>query len=113
MPLVIIGDFDFVGISVLPPETDSVLIVDPDAVLSGPVASETLQAVSGRYLELPEVANPVQLRQLAIDHRPNGDRASSPNSATFHAVEEVFRGVIGEGSYHDPYYNVRRGMSQG
>jgi hypothetical protein len=44
---VIIGDFDFVGIAILPPETDPVLVIDPDTVLSGSIRSQALQPVSG------------------------------------------------------------------
>jgi hypothetical protein len=34
VPLVIIGDFNFVGIVLLPLKTDPVLLVDSDAVLT-------------------------------------------------------------------------------
>jgi hypothetical protein len=39
---VIVGDFDLVGIVPAPCETDSMLIVDPDAVLALAVAAKLL-----------------------------------------------------------------------
>jgi len=44
----VIRDFDVVRIPGLPVEADSILVVDPDAVLPLPIATEPLKAVSGR-----------------------------------------------------------------
>jgi hypothetical protein len=55
----IIGDFDFVGMAILPPEAYPVLVVDPDAVLSGPITPEAFQPVSGWRSKFHEVADPV------------------------------------------------------
>ena len=40
--LVVIGDFDFVGMAFLPFETDPVLLVDPDAVLPFPFTTASI-----------------------------------------------------------------------
>jgi hypothetical protein len=37
--LVVVRDFDIVGISILPPETDPILVVDPNTVLTRAVAT--------------------------------------------------------------------------
>jgi hypothetical protein len=39
---VVIGDFDFVGILGLPTETNSILIIDADTMLTLPITSESL-----------------------------------------------------------------------
>jgi hypothetical protein len=46
--LVVVRDFDFVGIAPLPAKTDSVLFIDADAVLTAPISLETLQSIARR-----------------------------------------------------------------
>jgi hypothetical protein len=43
----VVRDFDFLGIALLPPETDAVLIVNSDTVLSRSNASESLKSIAG------------------------------------------------------------------
>jgi hypothetical protein len=51
--LVVVPDFDFVGIAPLPAKTDSILFIDADTVLTAPISLETLQSIArwdnGRY----------------------------------------------------------------
>jgi hypothetical protein len=49
---VVVCDFDFVGIAVLPAKTEAILLVDPDTVLSRSIPPEPFQAVSWRYLQV-------------------------------------------------------------
>jgi len=44
---VIVFDADFVRMSVLPPEGHPVLLVDPNAVTSRPIAFQQLETISG------------------------------------------------------------------
>jgi hypothetical protein len=53
LPSVIVDDFDVRRTRVGPSEADPPLLINPDAVLPRPVASELLQMVSGRN---PKVA---------------------------------------------------------
>jgi hypothetical protein len=53
--LVIIRDLDFVRPVNLPDETDAVLIVDPDAVLSDAVTLERLQPIARRDAQIVQV----------------------------------------------------------
>ena len=101
----VVDDFDFIRISILPPEAYPVLLVDSDAVLPGPVTAEPLRPIPRRNRELSQIANAVQLRQLAMDNRPERGRAPSPRAAAAHPVEQVLRFGIGEGAYHASYYN--------
>jgi hypothetical protein len=105
---VIICDFDFVGISVLPPETNPVLLVDSDAVLSQSIPMESLQTVSRRYTKLLEISNAVQLSQLTASDRPERRWTDPSSSTTVDPVEHVFRGPVGKRAYHGLYYNIYR-----
>jgi len=62
--LVVIDNFDLVGIAIAPSKTDSVLIVDPQAPLARPVAPELLQHIPGRLVELLNRRDRVNLSQL-------------------------------------------------
>jgi hypothetical protein len=42
-PSVIIGDFDFIGSVISPDKADPPLLVDPDAMLSGPILFRSVQ----------------------------------------------------------------------
>jgi hypothetical protein len=53
-PLVVVGDFHFKGITVFPSETDPPLIVDPDAMLTLPIAGELLETIPGRDLQVTQ-----------------------------------------------------------
>ena len=65
--LVVVRDFDFVGINPLPAETDPVLIIDADAVFTASISFKALKSVSRCNRELAQVPDPIKLRQLATD----------------------------------------------
>ena len=46
--LVIIGDFDVVGILAVPTEADAILVVCPDTVPAGPVAFDRFEPIARR-----------------------------------------------------------------
>jgi hypothetical protein len=46
---VIVNDLNFVWTSGSPPETDTILVTDPDAVLTGSIASEPFKSIARRY----------------------------------------------------------------
>jgi hypothetical protein len=43
---VVVRDFDFFGMGTLPPETDAILIVNADAVLSQAVPAKLLEPIA-------------------------------------------------------------------
>jgi hypothetical protein len=104
----VIRDFDVVGIPGLPTEADSILIVDPDAVLPPSIAAKPLKAVPGGNRKLTNIANAVNLRELSPRHRPHLGRAGGSSCSRCGAIEDVFRATIREGSYHGLYYNGER-----
>jgi hypothetical protein len=60
----VIGDFDFIGVTFLPNKTDPVLLIDPDAVLIRSITFQTLQTIAWRHSELHDVAYSVDLIQF-------------------------------------------------
>ena len=62
--LMVIGDFDFLGMACLPPETDAVLIVDAYAVLPATTGTKRLTPVARGNGKIAEIADSVQLVQL-------------------------------------------------
>jgi hypothetical protein len=60
----VVDDLDVMGISVLPAEADTPLIIDADAVLSGSVATQRFQPVVRRDAQILEVLGIVQHAQL-------------------------------------------------
>jgi hypothetical protein len=65
---VVVDDLDVVRISVGPAEADPPPVVDPDAVLSPPVARQDFETVSRGRLEVAETARPVEIIQLPARH---------------------------------------------
>src|SRR5690606_18346242 len=59
--LVVVRDFDLVGIAFLPPETDPVLFVDADAVLSGAVTPQPLQVIARGNAQLRQLPHAIDL----------------------------------------------------
>jgi hypothetical protein len=61
----VIGDLYFVGVPVLPDETDATLIIYPDTVLPLPVAFQGFQTVAGNCGQVAERFRLIQMDQLA------------------------------------------------
>jgi hypothetical protein len=97
---VVVCDFNFVGISVLPPETNPELVIDADAVLPSAVAFQPFEAIARGDAQLAEVAHPIELREFTPDHRPERRGTGSARLATAEAIEEILGGAIREGAYH-------------
>ncbi len=99
--LVVVGDFDFVGITALPPEANPVLVIDTNAMLAGPIAPETFQPVPRWHGQFSELPHSIDLRQLPAHDGPKRDGTRRPRTPTIDAIERVFCGGVGKRSYHD------------
>src|SRR5664279_4463625 len=64
----IIHDLDRVGVTVLPLETDTPAIVDPDTVLPQSVADQELEMVSRNRCEIGQRSRSVHMIQLPLCH---------------------------------------------
>ena len=63
--LVVVDDLDVERIGGAPDEADAPLVVDADAVLSGPVALERLEAIAGRNAKVGEGVCCIQDHELS------------------------------------------------
>ena len=66
--LVVIDDLNFKGIAISPSEANPVLIVDPQAPFTIPVALKPFQSVSRRLVEVFDAKDSVNLPQFAKGH---------------------------------------------
>jgi hypothetical protein len=64
---VIIDDFDFMDMVILPSEADSILIVDAYAVLADTVALQSLQPVSRWIQQIVQARGPMVRSQFALN----------------------------------------------
>jgi len=105
---VVLRDLDVVGMARLPTETDSVLIIDPDAVLPPSITPKTLESIAGRNRELLQISDSIQLIELSARDRPHGPGASPASGYRAGAIEDVLRAPASKGPYHTPHYNGYR-----
>jgi hypothetical protein len=61
----IVRDFDFVGVALVPTETDAPLIVDADAVLSSTIAGKSFQPIRRWYAQIVQPFSDIELNQFA------------------------------------------------
>ena len=102
---VIICDFDFIGMAFLPYKTNTILLVDSDAVLIFSVAFQRLKSVAWRDVELNHISNPVNLIQLSLSHRPNGLGTAFSGGLRIMSVKNILCACIFKRLYHGSYYN--------
>jgi hypothetical protein len=65
----VVHDFDVLGRANRPPKADTQLVIDPDAVLTLPVAPQGLQSVPRRDSQVIEAGGDLELAQLASSYR--------------------------------------------
>jgi hypothetical protein len=53
---VVVDDLHVLGVAILPDETDPVLIVDPDAVLTTPVPGQRFQPIAGKRRQIANLS---------------------------------------------------------
>jgi hypothetical protein len=102
--LVIIDDLDLVSVAIEPFETDTPLVVDPDAVLAGSIG---LQPVPGWKPEVDKTLGVVQHPQFPACHILN--IAGQPADGL--ALPDLFGAPVLEGSDHRKNRNAWRYMT--
>ena len=70
----VIDDFDRVGMTVFPDETDAPLVVDADAVLAHPFALEGFEVIARRHTHVTQGFRGRELREFAKSDALNGGR---------------------------------------
>ena len=92
----VVRDLDLMGIPSLPAKAHTILLVYPNAMLRTPVASQTLEPVSRRDRQVPQVADPIDLIELPPGDSPHCPRASPPGRWCVGPLEDVLRPAIPE-----------------
>jgi hypothetical protein len=67
---VIVHDLDFVRVPIQPSKAYAPLVVDPNAVMTGAIATERLESVPGRKPELIQANRGVDLHELSEHDAP-------------------------------------------
>jgi hypothetical protein len=62
---VIVNDFNFVGVTILPPKAHAPLVVYSNTVLPNPIALKRLKTISGRRGQIGQPARRIQPQQLS------------------------------------------------
>ncbi len=70
--VMIIYDRYIVGVTVEPTEHDSILVIHPNAVVTGPSPFQRLEPVSDGEAKVPQLVGDVQKVQFPPDNRPDG-----------------------------------------
>ncbi len=81
IPLVVVNDLDIFGADGRPSEANAELVVDPDAVLTGPVTLERLEPITRRNSQVFQAARDLQLPDLPSSR--GLDTIESPDASTF------------------------------
>ena len=63
----IVGDLDFECVAVTPYKANPVLIVDPDAVLSGAATLERFQTIARENRQIRKQVSSMNLNELPLD----------------------------------------------
>lgn len=104
----VINDFDIFRTSFRPPEAQSKLLVNPDAVLASAITTQSFQPIAGRYLKVLQLVCELKLAELpqrnplkihkALDATPAGQLLGIPtlepddhDSIVTHRVNNVKR----------------------
>ena len=65
----IIGDLNLKGVSITPNETDAILVVDPNAMLSFAIPLQGFQMVARKYGKIRKSNRCVDLHELSLNDR--------------------------------------------
>jgi hypothetical protein len=101
----IVCDFDFISVAVLPDKTNSVLIVDANAVLPRAIAFELFQAIPGRDSKIFERSGAVKHQKLPEGRPAKIGRGNAP---AFSRPPEFLRLPVCEAPDHSSYINTDR-----
>jgi hypothetical protein len=90
----VIDYFNIVGVVVLKPETQTLLVIDPNTPLSSPIASQFLQAVTRWVAQVIRAYRSIQQyeltqRQSLEVNRPLPDLPTRKDSGGVFAVERL------------------------
>ena len=90
----IVSYLHFSGASVSPYETETIPVVDADAVLPPSIPGKLLKPIAKRYAKISQDSRRVELIQLTLGHSPYRRRTRPPRRSSGAPVEYVFSGAV-------------------
>jgi hypothetical protein len=102
---VVIRNLDLIGISRLPSKANTILLIDPDAVLPSSVPAQALKPISGRDSKFEQIPHLIYLIELPAGDPPEISRAGTTGRSGVVSVEDVVCAPSPERTYHECYYN--------
>jgi hypothetical protein len=67
----VISDFNLPGIAIAPYKADPVLVIDPNAILSGAITFERFQSIAWKDRKIRERTGCMNLHELSLDNLRN------------------------------------------
>ena len=108
----IVRDFNFVGIASLPSETNPILIVDSNTVLSDPISAQPFEVIPSWNSELAKVSNSIDLIELPPANLPQDTGAGSSGNRRIDPIKDVLGTLPTKRTYHGHDYNDTRDNHQ-
>jgi len=100
----IVHNFHGESIFTLPAEANPILVIDADAVLSRPIASQRLQTIARRRPQIVQAPRLIQHQQLSSGNALN----AGWQPARCLVIEQPLGFPTGETAYHPAHYNACR-----
>lgn len=91
---------DLLSPTVIPNETDPILVADPDAVLAVPIAGQGLEVIARKRTQISESLSRMELRELALRDPCDGLEPTGRKP-----LKEGFNVSVPKRPDHDPAYN--------
>jgi hypothetical protein len=108
----IVRDFNFIGIASLPSETNPILIVDSNTVLSDPISAQPFEVIPSWNSELAKVSNSIDLIELPPANLPQDTGTSPPGNGRVDPIKDILGALPTKRTYHGCYYNGIRNNHQ-
>jgi len=85
----IVNDFNIIWACLRPPKADTVLLIDPDAVLPRSIATKLLKSIARRYSHVIQLRRRIQLIKLSMSSVPELLRAFAPCPSSVLAIIDI------------------------
>jgi hypothetical protein len=108
----IVCDLNFVGIAGLPSETNPILIVDSNTVLSDPISAQPFEVIPSWNSELAKVSNSIDLIELPPANLPQDAGAGFSGNRRIDPIKDVLGALPTKRTYHGHDYNDTRDNHQ-
>jgi len=107
----VVDDLHGIGVTGVPLEDQTPLIVDPNRMKSFPPSLQRFEAIAGRHPKVPELRGVVQVQELATRRPPQFEWEATHDSGQA-VIEQVLSQAIAEAPYHRAMLSEHDNYSQ-